>query len=122
MTINLRSLPLARHIRTFPYTIQNEMQILNTNVYYSWATLKIEVAYFSEDFVNKPICSVNLNIHLFRTVNSSVTLVSLFNTHVQFGGNQRDKYILVTNRKVTSNSVSRCIGLHCVFSVKLWTV
>jgi hypothetical protein len=82
----------------------------------------MEVAHFSEDFVNIPICSVSLNIHLFRVVNISVTLVLLFNTRVHFGGNKQDNYILVTNRKVTSNSVSRCIGLHCVISVKLWTI
>jgi len=58
----------------------------------------MEAARFSEDLVNIPICSLNFNIHLFRTVNSSVTLVSLFNTHVHFGGNKRDKYFIVTNR------------------------
>ena len=79
----------------------------------------MEAARFSEDFVNIPICSLNLNIPLFRTVNSSVTLVSLFSTHVHSGGNKRDKYFLVTNRKVISNSVSR---LYCFISVRLWTV
>ena len=56
----------------------------------------MEAARLSEDFVNIQIYSVNLNIHLFRSVNSSVTLSSLLNTHVHYGGNKRDKYLKFT--------------------------
>jgi len=68
-------------------------------------------------FYNMPIYSLNMSTRLFHTVNSSVTLVSLFNTHVQFVRKKRDNYFF----KVISNSVSRCIGLYCVISVRLWT-
>jgi len=84
--------------------------------------MKKEATRFSEDFVNMPIYRLNMNTRLFRTVNSSVTLFLLFSTRVHFGGKKRDKYFLVTNRKVISNSVSRCISLYCVISVRFWTV